>query len=311
MQGPGAKPLDSPCRGRTFDRARVPEARHLTDVFDGGRGMILDEILRAKRGEIARLEGSEVLLAELARRAPRPRGFEAAIVEEDAVSVIAEFKRRSPSAGPINAYANPRSVVAAYERGGAAAVSVLTDGPHFGGSLEDLATAREVCSIPILRKDFIIHPIQLLESRAAGADGVLLIYRALDHGVLAELLENCEELGMAALVEVHDSAELEGALEAGARIVGVNARDLSTFEIDLDAGLEIISRVPGDRVAVAESGVSGRGDVSRAGRAGADAILVGSLLMRQDPSQGVAELIGERRLPRAFEHEARVEEELE
>jgi len=261
--------------------------------------VILDEILQAKREEVARLEGSETLLAELATRAPRARGFEAAIMAEESVSVIAEFKRRSPSTGPIDSYANPSSVVAAYDAGGAAAVSVLTDGPYFGGSLEDLAAAREVSSIPVLRKDFIVHPVQLLESRAAGADAVLLISRALGSALLAELLEECERLGMAALVEIHEAGELDGVLDAGARIVGVNARDLSTFDVDLQAGLEIVSQVPGDRVAVAESGVQGQDDVARAGRAGADAVLVGGWLMRQDPARGVSELIGERRLPRA------------
>lgn len=269
--------------------------------------MILEEILQAKREEVARLDGSESLLAELAARAPGPRGFEAGIVEDESVSVIAEFKRRSPSAGPIDSYANPRSVVSAYEAGGAAAVSVLTDGPYFGGSLEDLAAAREVSTIPILRKDFIIHPLQLLESRAAGADAVLLISRALGTALLAELLEECERLGMAALVEIHDEDELGGALDAGARIIGVNARDLSTFEVDLQAGLEIVSQVPGDRVAVAESGVLGPEDVVRAGRAGADAVLVGGWLMRQDPERGVSELTGERRLPRTSHAEPDVE----
>ena len=147
----------------------------------------------------------------------------------------------------------------------------------------------------------MIDPLQVMESRAAGADAILLIVRALEGERLEELLEACDDLGMSALVEVHDAPELDRALEAGARVLGVNARDLGTFDVDFEAALELVARVPGDRVAVAESGVNGPEDVERAGRAGADAVLVGGWLMRQDPAQGVAGLVGHRRRPRRVE----------
>lgn len=260
--------------------------------------MILDEILETKREEVARLRAERDALASLADAAPPPRGFTGAIVEQEAVSVIAEFKRRSPSAGEIDAFANPRSVARGYEQGGAAAISVLTDGPFFAGSMDDLAAAREACSLPLLRKDFIVDPVQLLEARAGGADAVLLIARVLEDSALEGLLDEAAALGLAALVEVHDERELSRAIDAGAEVLGVNARDLTSFEVDLEAGLELVARVPGEKVAVAESGIGSREDVLRAGRAGADAVLVGSWLMRRERGGTVEMLVGERRLPR-------------
>lgn len=259
---------------------------------------ILHEILERKRPEVGRLRGREGELASRAAEAPPARPFVAAL-REDRVAVIAEFKRRSPSAGAIAEEADPGAVAAAYERGGAAALSVLTDGPGFGGSLEDLRAAREATSLPVLRKDFLVDPVQLLESRAAGADAALLIARALENGRLSELLVGCEELGMAAVVEAHDADEVERALAAGARVVGVNARDLASFEVDFPRALELVAGVPEDRVAVAESGVGGAEDVAAAGLAGADAVLVGSRLMAGDPEAAVRELVGQGRRPRA------------
>ncbi len=261
--------------------------------------MILDEILESKRDELVRIKPFAAAFEASAAQAEAPRGFEAALRAPGEVAVIAEFKRRSPSEGEINPYADVGGVARCYEQAGARAVSVLTDGPFFGGSLDDLRRAREACGLPLLRKDFILEPIQLYESRAAGADAVLLIVRALTDARLRELLTEADELGLAALVEAHDEAEVERALDAGARIVGVNARDLRTFEVDLDASLALIDTLPAGLVAVAESGVRGGEDVERAGSAGADAVLVGGWLMKRDPLSGVEELVGHRRRPRS------------
>jgi len=260
--------------------------------------VILDEILSCKREEIARLRSGAHRLVALADEAPRPRGFAAAIRGEESVSVIAEFKRRSPSAGAFDVYARPEEIAPAYERGGASAISILTDSRFFGGSLRDLTAARDASGLPILRKDFLVDPVQITEARAAGADAVLLIVRALEGGALEEMIGLVDESGMAAVVEVHDETELRRAFDAGAEIIGVNARDLTTFEVDLLRGLELAASVPSDRIAVAESGIRGREDAARAGQAGADAILVGGWLMRGDPERGVSDLVGQRRLPR-------------
>jgi indole-3-glycerol phosphate synthase len=261
--------------------------------------LILDEILESKRAEVGRLKAAGHDLEAAAVAVEPPRGFDAALRAPGAVSVVAEFKRRSPSEGDIHRYADVSTVARAYEAGGAAAMSVLTDGPYFGGDLGDLRRAREACGLPLLRKDFVIDPIQLYESRAGGADAVLLIVRALSDALLRELRSAAEDLGMAALIEAHDEAEVERALDAGARIVGVNARDLQTFRVDLGASLELIERIRGDVIAVAESGVKGGEDVSRAGRAGADAVLVGGWLMKSDPQSGVEQLVGHPGRPRA------------
>ncbi len=259
---------------------------------------ILDEILAAKREEAGRLLAFRDALAAAAGDAPPPRGFEAALRSAGEVSVIAEFKRRSPSAGEIQPYAQVGGVARVYEEAGARAVSVLTDGPWFGGSLDDLRQARTAVSVPLLRKDFIVDAVQLYEARAAGADAILLIARALAGGALEDLIGLADELGMAALVETHGEEDLERVLETDARIVGVNARDLATFEVDLDRALAAIDGIPADRIAVAESGIGGAEDVARAGRSGADAVLVGGWLMKHDPFSGVEALVGHARRPR-------------
>lgn len=261
--------------------------------------MILDEILDSKREEVRELRRrGEALLLRRLQNAPAVRSFRGALEGGDAVAVVAEFKRRSPSAGELAGDADPVEVGEAYGRAGAAALSVLTDGPYFGGRLEDLRAAREASGLPVLRKDFVIDPLQVLEARGAGADAVLLIVRALSEAQLGELLAAAREVGMDALVEAHDAEELETALSAGAGVVGVNARDLSTFEIDLDRSEELVRRIPADRVAVAESGVRGPDDVERMARAGADAVLVGSTLMERGPERALPELTGVRRRPR-------------
>lgn len=262
---------------------------------------ILDEILEAKRAEVGRLAPFRVALEGQAASAEPPRGFEAALRDPGSVAVVAEFKRRSPSEGDINPYAQVSGVARVYEEAGAAAISILTDEPFFGGSLDDLRAAREAVGVPLLRKDFTVDPVQLYEARAAGADAVLLIARALGDGRLRELLGLADELGLGALVEAHDEAEVERALQAGARIIGVNARDLASFEVDLERSLELIETLPASVVAVAESGIRGPEDAAAAGRAGADAILVGGWLMKGDPEAGVVSLAGHPRRPRRGE----------
>lgn len=264
---------------------------------------MLDEILATKRGEVARLALYQSALEAQAAEALPPRGFEGALRGAAEVSVIAEFKRRSPSAGEINPYAQAGGVARVYADAGAAAISILTDEPYFGGSLEDLRAAREAVGVPLLRKDFTLEPVQLYEARAAGADAILLIVRALTDARLRELLELADELGLAALVEVHDEREVDGALEAGARMIGANARDLATFEVDLERSFRLIEDLPSSVVAVAESGIRSAEDAAAAGSAGADAILVGGWLMKGDPQAGVEALVGHPRRPRTGEAE--------
>jgi indole-3-glycerol phosphate synthase len=214
-----------------------------------------------------RIQGSHVT---------RP-SFRAALLRPT-VAVIAELKRRSPSAGSIREDLDPGSRSALYARNGAAAISVLTDGPFFGGSVQDLRAVADSSPLPILRKDFILDEVQVLEARAAGASAVLLIVRILGEARLQELLRYSAELGLDALVEVHTAAELAIALHSDAEIVGVNSRDLDTFDIDVVSALKLLAQVPGDRVGVAESGIVGQSDVTRAAEAGADAVLVGTAL---------------------------------
>jgi len=260
---------------------------------------ILDEILETKRSEVARLKLFESALEGQVTKAPLPRGFEAALRKPAEVSVIAEFKRRSPSAGEINPYAQAGGVASVYESAGASAISILTDETYFGGSLDDLRAVREAVGVPLLRKDFVLDRVQLFEARAAGADAVLLIVRALSDARLSELLDLAGELGLAAVVEAHDEREIDRGLAAGARIIGVNARDLAQFEVDLDHSLSLIETLPAQVIAIAESGIRGPEDAAAAGSAGADAILVGGWLMKGDPQAGVAALVGHPRRPRA------------
>ncbi len=252
---------------------------------------ILGRILEQKRREVAALREttSRAELEEAAAAAPRARDFAAAIRREGAAlpRVIAEHKRASPSAGDIRKDANPAVIAMDYENAGAAALSVLTDREFFGGSLSDLTTARVRATIPVLRKDFIIDELQVVEARAAAADAVLLIVAALDDVRLRELQALAQQLGMTALVEVHDAAEAERALAAGARVIGVNHRDLCTFEMDMTLTARVRALVPADIVLVAESGIKTTADVHAMAAAGADAILVGEALMRQ-PSPGAA-----------------------
>ncbi len=209
----------------------------------------------------------------------------------DGLAAIAEVKRRSPSAGDLRPDADPAALAAGFERAGAAAVSILVD-ERFGGSTADLAAARQASRVPLLAKGFFSERDQLEELRELGADAVLLLLRDLDNGKMRELLGAAEELGLDALVEAHDAEELERAVELGANPIGINARDLSTFAIDRRAQLELVDSAPGDRVIVAESAIVARAHAAEAELAGADAVLVGSTLMRaSDPAAKLAELI--------------------
>jgi indole-3-glycerol phosphate synthase len=230
---------------------------------------------------------------ELERRAavaPAPPSFAAAL-RRDCVALVAEVKRRSPSAGVIRGNLDPAAHAEAYAAAGAAAVSVLTDGPFFGGSIADLEHVAARVGVPVLRKDFILDEVQIVEARAAGAAAVLLIVRALPSGRLRELLAASRAAGLDALVEVHRPAELDAALEADALLIGVNSRDLDTFCIDVEAAWRLIERVPADRIAVAESGMTTEADVERAAGWGADAVLIGTALSASpDPAAAVQTL---------------------
>jgi len=236
--------------------------------------MIEQLIEGARRGVEARRR--EVSQSDLEKRLSgrgEDRPFNEALVSPG-LSVIAEFKRRSPSAGEISADADVAAQVAAYERGGAAAVSVLTDQPHFGGSLEDLRAARSACGIPIIRKDFIVDPYQLYEAAVNGADAVLLIVRALDDDLLRRLYEEAEAIDLDTLVEVHNAEELERALLAGAEVVGINNRDLDEGTVDIETTYELMPDVPAGKAVVAESGISGREELEELDRVGVDAVLI-------------------------------------
>jgi indole-3-glycerol phosphate synthase len=220
------------------------------------------------------------------------RPFNEALVRPG-LSLIAEFKRRSPSAGEIAAAAVLADQVRAYERGGAAALSVLTDEPHFGGSLEDLRAARAACGLPIVRKDFIVDPYQLYEAAVNGADAVLLIVRALGDEELRGLYGEARALDLDCLVEVHDSEELERALAADAEVIGINNRDLDDGTVDLARTFELMPDVPAGKTVVAESGISGRAELEELERVGVDAVLIGGALMTAaDPEAKTRELTG-------------------
>ncbi len=220
------------------------------------------------------------------------RPFSEALVRPG-LSVIAEFKRRSPSAGDISTTARVAEQVGAYERGGAAALSVLTDEPHFGGSLEDLRAARAACSLPILRKDFIVDPYQLLEAAVNGADAVLLIVRALEDAELREMHDRARGLDLDCLVEVHDGEELERALQLDADVIGINNRNLDEGTVDVATTYELMPDVPAGKTVVAESGISARSELEELERVGVDAVLIGSALMgAAEPEALTRELTG-------------------
>jgi indole-3-glycerol phosphate synthase len=252
----------------------------------------LSELMDGVRRRFEREPPDEGRLMSLAMARPPARGFERALREAPRPAVIAEFKRASPSAGEI-ADVDLAEHARAYEAGGATAISVLTEPTRFGGALADLQVARLACTLPVLRKDFLLHPAQVIESRASGADAILLIAAVLSELELEALLSATADLGMDALVETHSREDLGKALATDATVIGVNARDLETLEIDVDRALRLLPEIPGDRIAVLESGVSSREQVRRGVEAGARAVLVGEALMRAaDPEALVRKLRG-------------------
>lgn len=252
---------------------------------------ILADIVRTKTAELAELRPRAKELERAAEVAEPPRDFAGALARPDHVALIAECKRRSPGAGEIRPGLDPAALTKGYARAGAAALSVLTDRDYFGGSLADLAAAKGGTPVPVLRKDFTLDPLHVLEARAAGADAVLLIVRILSDRMLSALHAEANALGMAVLVEVHDRAELARALELDPEIVGINNRDLATFKTDLGTTLELLEDVPDDVLVVSESGIRGSDDVLRLGDHGVDAVLVGETLLRApDPELAAREI---------------------
>jgi indole-3-glycerol phosphate synthase len=247
---------------------------------------VLDDILAAKRDEVTLLHqpSSRRAIERAALAAPPTRDFAGALRRADGtLAVIAELKRRSPSKGDLAPDLDPALTAKAYEEGGAAALSVLTDRQFFGGSIDDLRDARDATALPALRKDFTIAEIQVYETRAIGADALLLIVAAFgDDGYLRELHDLARDIGLAALVEAHDEAEIDRALGIGATIVGVNNRSLHTFAEDLGVGVGLAGRLPREVIAVGESAVRSREDAQRLAAAGFDAVLVGEALVRAD-----------------------------
>ncbi len=246
---------------------------------------ILDEILATKRDEVTVLRhpATRKLLQRTALAASQPRDFAQSLRHEDgSLAVIAECKRRSPSKGELSPDLNAEVTAQMYERGLASAMSVLTDAPYFGGSIEDLQLARAHCGLPVLRKDFVIDEIQVYETRAVGADAMLLIVAALDDAALHDLHTLGRELGLGVLVETHDESELDRALACGAEVIGVNSRSLQTFGEDLSIAEALRSLIPSDCVAVAESAVRSIADAQRMADAGFDAVLVGEAFVRND-----------------------------
>jgi indole-3-glycerol phosphate synthase len=260
---------------------------------------ILDRINAVKRDEVAAAQARvplAALRAEAESRAEPTRGFARALRDKIAAGrsgVIAEVKKASPSKGVLRADFRPADIARSYERHGAACLSVLTDAPHFQGSVEYLQQARAACALPVLRKDFMVDPYQVYEARAMGADCILLIVASLADGQMAELEDCALGLGLDVLVEVHDGAELERALRLKTPLVGINNRNLKTFEVTLDTTLGLLAQVPADRLLVTESGILGPGDVQRMRDAQVHAFLVGEAFMRApDPGAALSALFG-------------------
>lgn len=254
----------------------------LSDLVSGA---LLDASERRELRSLARVEAEALArpaaIDALAALAPRSR-----------VRIIAEVKRASPSRGALADIPDPAALALSYEAGGASAISVLTEGRKFGGSLADLVAVRDAVSLPVLRKDFIAEPYQVFEARAAGADIVLLIVAALDQVTLASLFDLARQLGMAILVEAHSADEVSRALDIGARLVGVNARNLSTLELDQDLFGRLVGQIPSGVIRVAESAVKTAADVAHYREDGADIVLVGEALVTGDPLRTLADFLG-------------------
>jgi indole-3-glycerol phosphate synthase len=256
-------------------------------------GSVLDGIVEQKRADLAEETRAAPLAAVRAEAERATRGGDfAAALRGGAVTLIAEIKRASPSKGTLAEHVDPAEVGRRYAEGGADAISVLTERHRFLGSLDDLRAVRAATGLPLLRKDFLFDPYHLYQARAAGADAALLIVAMLEQAALLDLMRLADELALAALVEVHTDAELDRALAADARVIGINNRDLHTFTVDLAVTERLAPRVPAGRTLVGESGVFTAGDVDRLRAAGVHALLVGEALMRAGPA-GVAGKIGE------------------
>ena len=254
---------------------------------------VLDEILVGVREDLAAREAETPMdrLKEIAQRC-QPAREVVATLRRPGVAVIAEVKRRSPSKGALAEIEDPAGLAAAYADGGAAVISVITEQRRFGGTLDDMIAVRRAVDVPVLRKDFVVSPYQIWEARAYGADMVLLIVAALEQTALVSYVERVESLGMTPLVEVHDEIELDRAIDAGAHVIGVNARDLRTLDVDRETFARLAPRIPNTIVRIAESGVRGVADLRAYASAGADAVLVGeNLVTGRDPRQAVAELV--------------------
>ena len=257
----------------------------------------LKAILDYKKDEVAALKRSRSLssLETDAKAASKPRGFGDRLLKiaaADGNALICEVKRKSPSAGEINAARAPEVAAKAYEAGGAACISVLTDGPSFGGSLEDMQTVRAAVSIPVLRKDFMIDPIQVVEARAAGADAILIIMAAVDNTLAEELHSAADGLGMSVLLEAHDEADFVRALGLPSPLMGVNNRDLRTFTTDLGVTERLADMMPEGRLLISESGVRTGRDITRLRTCGARGFLVGESVMRaENPEESVRSLV--------------------
>jgi indole-3-glycerol phosphate synthase len=247
----------------------------------------LSRICADTRGELAQRQAATPLAAlksAIGHRPPPPRGFAQALKNAHIAQrcgLIAEFKRQSPSGGAIRPGAEPADVARAYQQGGAVCLSILTDSPHFGGSLADLRAARAAVSLPVLRKDFILDPWQVYESRAAGADAILLIMAALTNDEARALEDTARALDLDVLVEVHDRAELDRALGLQTSLIGINNRNLKTLQTDIATTLDLAQYVPPDRILITESGIRGRDDLKRLAAVGAHCALVGESLLRQ------------------------------
>ncbi len=256
--------------------------------------MILDEICQHKRGEVEAAKGRRTLaqLQEWVKEAPKPRDFRRAL-RGDSIRLIAEVKRASPSRGTLLKGMEVAELASIYEECGASAISVLTDEKFFRGSLDDLIAVRRTVKLPCIRKEFVIDPYQIYEARVATADAILLIVRILTDSQLREYRELAESLGMGVLVEAHDAEEVHRALESGAAIIGVNNRDLQTFNVDLNTTLTLRKLIPGGKVLVAESGIHTREHVRTLENSGVDAMLVGeSLVTSDDVRAKLRELLG-------------------
>jgi indole-3-glycerol phosphate synthase len=242
---------------------------------------VLERIVEDTRDEVVRRRGSVPLARLEAAIAERPEGrpFSEALLRPG-ISLIAEHKRRSPSAGLIREGSTVEDIVVAYERGGATALSVLTEPFHFGGSLDDLRAARAISDLPVLRKDFIVDAYQLYESAAAGADAILLIVAALEPDLLYELLTEARALDLDALVEIHDERELDVALDVEADVLGINNRDLGDFSVDIERTYDLLADIPAGKTVVSESGFTTRDQLDELDRVGVDAVLIGETLMR-------------------------------